>query len=439
MPEAQRDVPTAKAKKAEDQQTMSNKRKLIATAAVVATMVTVAAGCGSSAKSASGSGPSPSAGGGHTYTVGVLTDLTGPAASGNKTSVQGVQAGVVMAKRAGYDIKYVVGDTTTSPNGALSAAQKMVQEDHVLAVIADSALTFSASNYLTSQGIPVIGAAEDGPEWMSSKNMFSVYGALDTTKVSTTYGDFFKMKGVTTVGALGYGISPASAESAKAAGVSAQHAGLKSGYVNANFQFGSTNVQPIAIAMKNAGVDGLTATVDPNTGFSLITALRQLGDNPKVALLPTGYGGDLSQAGPGALQDAQGVYFSVSFEPVEMHTPATEQFVSDLKSAGVQTEPTYAEYVGYTSVAMLDAALKAAGSDPTHSSLIDALDGLRNFSDAGLLGTHTFSPGDRASTPIGIDGCYWITELSGQSFHLVPGADPICGTEIPNTSVSASS
>ncbi len=36
--------------------------------------------------------------------------------------------------------------------------------------------------------------------------------------------------------------------------------------------------------------------------------MRQNGSNfLKAALMPTGYGGDLAQAGPGALQTAQGV------------------------------------------------------------------------------------------------------------------------------------
>jgi hypothetical protein len=33
----------------------------------------------------------------------------------------------------------------------------------------------------------------------------------------------------------------------------------------------------------------------------------------------------------------------------------------------------------------------------------------------------------------------YVTKLSGQNFLLVPNADPICGTEIPGKSVSASS
>ncbi len=303
----------------------------------VTTTPTTASGSGQTTTTAAGS-PAPGSKG--TYTVGLYSDLTGLAASGNKTSVQGVQAGIAWAATQGYDIKYVTADTTSSPQGALSAAQKLVQQDHVDAVISVSSLMLLADNFLTAQGVPVVGVAEDGPEWITAKNMFSVFGPLDTTKVATTFGDFMKSQGVTNIGSLGYSISPASAESAKAAGVSAENAGLKAGYVNAQFSFGSTNVQPIALAMKSAGIDGVTASVDPNTGFALVTALRQVGVNLKVALLPTGYGGDLLQAGPGALQAAQNVYFLSSFEPMEMNTPGTQQFQTALKSIGITEDPT---------------------------------------------------------------------------------------------------
>lgn len=404
------------------------KRRLLA---VGVALLLVAAGCGSSSKSGTGGT------GNHTYTIGILTDLTGPAASGNKTIVQGVQAGVLLAKRDGYTIKYVVGDTTTSPSGALSAAQKMVEQDHVFAVIAHSALAFAATTYLTQHNIPVVGAAEDGTEWQTSKNMFGVYGAVHTEAVSTTDGDFFKMQGVTTVGALGYSISPSSSESAQGAAKSAANVGLKVGFVDAAFPFGSTNVQPIALQMKSAGVDGFTATVDPNTGFALVTALRQAGVNLKVALLPTGYGGDLLQAGPGALQEAQNVYFTLTYEPVEMHTPATEQFQSDLKSVGVTDEPTYAEYNGYLSVALLIKGLSAAGSNPTQASLIAALSNVHDWDALGMFGTHHLDINNRTSA--GQTNCVWVTKLVGNSFQLVPGADPICGHLIPGLTVSPAS
>jgi ABC-type branched-subunit amino acid transport system substrate-binding protein len=419
-------------------------------------MLLVAAACSSSHNNVTSGGPtttnaarggqstttvpgSAAPGSKGTYTVGLYTDQTGPAASGNKTSDKGVEAGIAWAATQGYTIKYVTADTASSPTGALSAAKKLVEQDHVDAVLSVSSLMLLASNYLTSQGVPVIGAAEDGPEWITSKNMFSVFGPTDTTKVATTFGDFFKAQGATTVGSLGYGISPQSANVAKAIGISVQNAGLKVGYVNANFPFGSTNVAPQALAMKSAGVDAFTASVDPNTGFALVTALRQSGANLKVALLPTGYGGDLQQAGPGALQAAQNVYFLSSWEPMEMNTPATQQFQNALKTVGITGDPTYAEYAGYTSVLLLVKGLDAAGANASHATIINGLSGITNWDSGGLFGSRSIDLSHPTAAAIGVDNCIWITKLSGSTFELVNGADPICGTIIPGKTVSPNS
>lgn len=398
----------------------------------VASILLIAAVCGSSSASASDGG-----GGKKTYTIGVLTDLSGQAASGNKTSVQGVQAGAVLARKSGYTIKYVTADTGTSPTGAQQAAQKLVDQDHVFAVVAVSSLTFAAAPFLTSQGIPVVGVAEDGTEWISSKNMFSAYGYTDPRIVTSTYGDYFKSQGGTSVGSLGYSISPSSADAAQSAAISGKSAGLRVGYLNSNFPFGSTNVEPVALAMKSGGVNAVTASTDPNTAFSLITALRQSGANPKVEVLATGYGGDLQSAGPAAKQAAQDVSFVLAWEPVEMHTAATQQFQSNLRSVGITADPTYAEYAGYTSIALLVQGLQGAGSKPTQSSLIKSLSRITNFTAAGLFGSHSIDLSKRVGSS-GPDNCSWFAKYSGSSFQTVPGADPLCGRTIGKTGTALS-
>jgi branched-chain amino acid transport system substrate-binding protein len=396
-------------------------------------VVTIASACGSS-HTAAGSGASQA------YTLGVLTDLTGVASSAESTTPLGVKAGVGLANSEGYHIKYEVVDAESSPTGALTAARKMVEQDHVFAVIAVSGLTFAAAGYLTSHGVPVIGANTDGVEWIASRNMFSVFGTSDYTRVASTTGQFFKMEGATNIATLGYSIVPSAAESAKGDAVSAEAAGLKAGYVNANFPFGGTNVEPVALAMKQDGVDGYTGAVEENTSFALIEALRQLGIPLKVALISVGYGADLVQGGPGAEQAAQGVYFTVSFEPVEMHTAATERLQSALqKYAGVPGDPSLNEYIGYASVDAFVTGLKAAGAHPTQASLINALLGIRHYDAAGLYGSHSIGFAmDQRGLAQGADNCIWVTRYEGTSFHLIPGAEPLCGTILPGKRVSAS-
>ena len=427
------------------------RRRLVVVGALA---VLLAAACSSSSKSgATGAGTtsteatSTGAAGtgttstGHTYKIGLLTDLTGPVASATLSAPMGVKAGVGLANSEGNHIDYVVADTGSTPNGALAAAQELVEHDHVFAVLAVSGLTFGAASFLASHGVPVIGSASDGPEWVTSRNMFSVYGAADYTKVYTTFGLFLKLVGVTNLASIGFSISPSSAESAKGTAVSAEAAGIKVGYLNASLPFGTKDVGPAALAMKSAGVDGYSGAVGTDTSFAIVTALRQEGVELKGSILATGYGGDLAQGGPSATQIAQGLDFASSFEPVEMETPATQQLQNAMKTyAGVTTDPTYAEYLGYVSVDAFVTGLKAAGPNPTQAAFINAMLGITDYTASGLFGDHSVSFGlaNRGDTT-GADDCTWFVKFSGTTFHLISGADPICGSRIPGKTVSPSS
>jgi ABC-type branched-subunit amino acid transport system substrate-binding protein len=412
---------------------ITRRRTRLSIAAGATAAVLLAAGCGSS-----GSGGGGASAGTKTVTVGVLTDVTGPAASGNKTFVDGVKAGVRYASRKGYSVKYVLGDTATNPATALSAAQKLVTQDHVVAVLASSALLFTASNYLTAHHVPVIGIASDGPEWATSTNMFGVTGALHQTKVATSLGNQLKLLGVTNLASIGYSVSPVSSEGAKSGAASAEAAGIKVGYLNAQFPFGSTDVGPVVLAMKAAGIDGLYTAVDPNTSFALIQGLRDQGVTFK-AIVPAGYGNDLLEAGPGVRSDAQNAYFNLPYQPVEMKTAATKALQADFASAGVPVEPTFASYNGYLSVGLLVRGLTGAGTAPTSASLTTALSNVHDWDALGLFGGHTLDVNDRENIVGGADECGWLTQFKGDVFTLVSGGDPVCGSVIPGKTIAPSS
>ncbi|HVU72691.1 MAG TPA: ABC transporter substrate-binding protein [Mycobacteriales bacterium] len=418
--------------------------KVIAASAVIAI---AAAACGSSKSSTTppttgtttGAAPATGAatgvsGGGKAIKVGVITDVTGLAASGEAHIEDGLKAGVAAAKDQGYDISYVIGDSKTSPTDVLAAAKKLVEQDHVDVILGSSAVLFGATTYLTSKNIPVVGFPQDGPEWLKSPNMFSNVGLLDTTKVTTTTAQFFKDRGATTVGAIGYSISPTSAESAKAAGVSAEAVGLKAGYINSKVPFGSTDVQPIALAMKNAGVDAVTTATDPNSSFALLGALKALNVNLKAAMLPIGYGGDLLEQGGAIAKDIENAYFTVQFQPIEMNTPGTQKFLKYLKDTGGTQAPGLPPYTAYTSLDLLVQGLKNVSGDLTSANIIAGLNKVTSWDAAGLL-DKPFNPRDPANSG-GPNNCIYIVQVVGGKFQLVSGADPVCGQPIPGKTVS---
>jgi branched-chain amino acid transport system substrate-binding protein len=368
--------------------------------------------------------------------VGVLTDLTGVSAAGFLTFPKGIEAGIGVTKGEGYTIKYVLADTTSTPNGALAAAQKLVEQDHVFAILGASSLFFAAAPYLLSHGIPVVGAGIDGPEWITDRNMFSVVGTQDYTKVYSQSGEVFKKLGATNLASVGYPI-PSSEDTAKATAISAQIAGLKVGYLNTSLPLGSTNVTPLVLAMKDAGVDGLNPDIITNSSFAIVEGLKQEGVQVK-AELAEGYGGDLVQGGPGAQQAAQGVYFGVGYQPVEMQTAATKMLQNALSTyAGVTGDPSFSEYYGYLSVDALVQGLKAAGHNATQASFINAMLAITNYQGLGLWGGHSISwaMADRGQVS-GADNCIWITQYQGTTFHVIPGLAPLCGQTIQGKKIS---
>jgi branched-chain amino acid transport system substrate-binding protein len=393
---------------------------------VVATVAVAAVVLSACSSSKSGSGGTKASG---TIKIGVMTDSTGMASSAYQTTEKGIKAYVDAVNAAGgvngRKLSYVISDTTSTTSGALTAAQKLVQSDKVFAVISVSALFFAAEPYLLQQNVPVVGYGFDGPEWADKKNA-NLFAALvnDFDKVYTTMGEYLKSRGATACAAIGYADSPSSKKAASGSLKSCEHAGLRSAYVN-QISTGTTDVGPIALAIKQSGADAVYLPIDPSTGFAIAGALQQLGVKLKSLVFATGYGGDLL-ASSAAVKAAQGYQFGSIGQPVEMNTPATQKFVKDLAAVGVATTPTFAEQASYLAMSAFVAGLRAAGADPTQSSFMSALRGVKNFDADGLISPLKRDFSDYAPTQT----CVWVVELSGQKFTPEPNT-PTCGTQIP--------
>jgi ABC-type branched-subunit amino acid transport system substrate-binding protein len=133
------------------------------------------------------------------------------------------------------------------------------------------------------------------------------------------------------------------------------------------------------------------------------------------------------------LQNAQNVYFTTVWQPVQMNTPATRQFQSDLKQAGFTNVPSLAIYGGYLSVVLLVRGLKAAGSTDK-AAVISALSNVHDWDAAGMFPDgKTMDINDRQNIITGVGNCEFATKLVGTNFELVKGADPICGEDTGKT------
>jgi branched-chain amino acid transport system substrate-binding protein len=395
------------------------------TASVALTLTACSSGSSSSGSGNTGSGTKS----GGTIKIGVLTDTTGVAASGFQTTETGIKAYVNSVNSAGgingQKLSYVMADSTSTPTGALTAVQRLVQDEKVFAIVSASSDFFGAEQFALKNGIPVIGVGIDGPEWAqkSNTNLFSVEGVVDLSHAYRSGGMLMKALGVTSCAAIGYRDSPSASKSASNAQKSCQAAGLKAGYLT-NVAFGDTNVGPVALAMKKAGVNGVNLNVVGSTGFALVAALGQYGVKMKGVVNSNGYGAELLRSGPG-VKAAQGFQFTSYGQPVEMNTPATQAFAKNLAAIGYNDIPTFAMQIAYQPMAAIAAGLRAAGPNPSQQSFMTALRKIKDFDADGLLAPEKI---DFSNYSPDIQ-CSWAVTLEGTKFVPVKGA-PFCGTKI---------
>jgi branched-chain amino acid transport system substrate-binding protein len=422
-------------------------RRAGAVLAATAAVVTLAAACSSGGGSSSGGSGSGSGSSNSTITVGVLTSITGSSASGFTPGTEnGVKARLGLANAAGgvngHKINYVMADDASSPAGAATATRKLIEQDHVQAILDVSSWFFGAYQIAVQAGIPVFGVGFDaGPEWSnpSYTGMFDINGSSSYTLVSSVYGKIAKTLGVTKAGALAYSDSPSAQESANGFVASATSMGMTKGY-QTNIAFGSTNIGPVVLGIKNSGTNGFYTPVIPNTAFALLVGLAQAGVKMKMVLLATGYGGDLL-ASKAALAAGDGAYFYTTVAPLETGNAGAKKLQDALHTyAGIAagTEPGFANYQAWLAADALVAALGTAGPNPTSSSIIS---GFRNASwNAGGLYPQPInfseSQNSKLAAPFGPGGCVYVVQLKSGAFHPVQGLNPVCGGPIQGLTVS---
>lgn len=403
--------------------------------ATCALLITMAA-CGTDDEADGGTSSGGGGGGGsQTVKVGIVTSLSGPAAA---TYGEAAKAGVE-GRLAAYadeggecadsvDFQVVEADDASNPAGALAAAQRLVQQERVYAILSTSPNFNGARQFATTQasGVPMLGDGTDNsPEWREpGNNLFLSQPVPDPDAVYANTGQFFKTVGATKFGGATFSVPVAQAALHSAAD-SARAAGLDVGYINDNVQFGSTDVGPIVLGIKDSGTDGVYLPVTFDTALAVVQGLQQQGVETKAVLAATGYGADLLD-NPTAVQAAQGVSFSVGYAPVSLGTEATDRLKNAVQAQGVESGiPGYAMSSGWLNADLLLHGLELAGCDASQQDFIDALNSDDTFDASGLYGNPIdFTVADQPQQ------CLYYVTLQGQDFVPVEGASPACGERI---------
>jgi branched-chain amino acid transport system substrate-binding protein len=400
----------------------------------------------SNSPSTGGSGDGPSAPGisANSIKLGLIASYTGPLVGNFSTVTPGFDARIALQNaQGGIDgrkITYVKGDDTGTAAGALTAAQTLVQQDNVFAVASVGLFTFAAEPYLRRQGVPVVGAAFDATEWVSSNsNMFPTDGSYGPSyPAPATWGKFFKQLGVTRLGIVSINVPSGSAAVSNFT-VSAKAAGISVPYTNDTIpltQLG--NFQSIIQSMQASHVDGVYVNLAPQAALVFKQEAQQAGLKSKVYLTPAEAAASSFATGT-AHTVGQGLWATFPYVPPDHDTPATTALKAALSKYEHQaTAPDRQEYEGWISADLLIKGLQLAGPNPTRAKFISSLRAVNSYSAGGLELTpvsFTASFGTGALNTAAAPGnCSYFVQYEG--FNWVSQNAPICGPILPHSNGS---
>jgi ABC-type branched-subunit amino acid transport system substrate-binding protein len=359
--------------------------------------------------------------------IGYITSLTGVAASTTGDADKGCKARIGRENASGgvngrkLDVTYV-DDQSSGANK--TAAQDLVQNKHVFMIVNNSAFAFLTYQFLLDNHIPLIGGGYDGTYYGAPGNEEAISALGNVINATGVVYDglpkVMKKMGATKVAALGYGISPSSTAAAEnLQKYAVPEVGLKAVYTNTTVDFGTTDVGPQVLGIKNAGADAVYLPLDANTNLALVQGLAQNGVKMKSEILATGYGQQLLDQ-PVSKTFGPETLLASGWAPVELKTKATKQFQADLKKyAGVTGVPDFGLYTGYIDCDMAIVGLKNAGNPPTRAAFAPNLRKLGTYDQAGLackpieISAETY--GKAAPTQ-----CGWYVQIKNGKFVPFP-------------------
>jgi branched-chain amino acid transport system substrate-binding protein len=359
--------------------------------------------------------------------LGYIFSKSGVAGSTFLNADKGCQARVGRENSKGgvngrkVDVEYV---DDQSGGANKTAAQDLVQNKHVFMVVNNSSFAFLTYQWLLDNGIPQVNGGYDGTYYGTegNENVISALGNVVAASGVTYDGlpKVMKAMGAKKVAALAYGISASSTAAAEnLQKYAVPEVGLEAVYTNTTVDFGSTDVGPQVLGIKNAGADAVYLPLVAGSNIAVVQGLAQNGVKMKSTVLATGYGQPMLDQ-PVSKTFGPEVVMATGFAPVELKTKATKQFQADLKKYGGYTGvPDFGMYTGYITCDLALVGLKNAGNPPKRADFAPNLRKLGTYDQAGLacrpidISLETYGQASKTA-------CGWYVQVKDGKFVLFP-------------------
>jgi len=295
----------------------------------------------------------------------------------------------------GRKLSLLVGDDHYTPADTVEVVRKLVEQDKVFAIVAGlGEETHSAVwKYLEERGVPDLFISSGLAKWTDPV-------------VKTRFGG-----------------NPVYLQEGKMLGqyVAEHYSGKKLGLLLQNNEFGEdgeqgvragiagSDVQVVAVEkyesvqwdvtaqtqrLKNAGAEVVLAYAIPPPAASLVKTAREV-LNWNVPIIVTGVDATELFLQLAGAQNAEGIVSVIFGHSVyETDNPGVQRYLQNMKMYAPNAEISNITLYGYIMGELTVEGLKRAGKDLTRESLVNALEGIRNFQCSVCLAPISFSPAD---------------------------------------------
>ena len=363
-------------------------RRLLSGLATVTVFALGIAACSNSVPKNSSGGAAPGVTSSQ-ITVGSMANATGPLSSDFAPIVNGVQAYFSMINAeggvAGRKLKLAdQEDDQGSPTTDLAVAQKLVQQDHVFAVVGVGTPFFGGASYLAQTGTPTFGYMVS-TDWANKPTLFGTYGSV-LSFATAVPGEAYLARELDakSIAVVAYGV-PQSAAACQAAVTGLRAFGLNVTFTDLNLVYGA-DPSPSVLQMKSQNVDLLLSCLDINGNVAFARAISQNALTMHQLWLD-GYDRSTLQQYSSIMN---GVYFGVQHVPFEAASvfpgvyPGMETYLRQMQ----KYQPSYAydevALDGWLSAALFVSGLKTVGRDLTQKKLVTVLNRVTSFTGGGL-------------------------------------------------------
>jgi branched-chain amino acid transport system substrate-binding protein len=359
--------------------------------------------------------------------VGGVASVTNPVGGRWGDAFEGVKAYFDMVNSQGglYGRQLVLADELDDQiaNNA-TEVQRLVSSD-VFAVLPVAGPLFTGADQLVRERIPTFGWSI-GTEWEGTRrdprsNLFGQAGSylcFDCAHPSVAW--VAQQADAEKVGLLGYSLAQTAlcGEGVTASiDAYADETGAEVVYRDTSLPLGVSDVSAQVSDMRDEGVDFVVTCMDNNGAITVARELRRQGLDARM-YLPNGYDhrvveeyGDLLE---GSIVRTEYASFEVDPEP-----PGLEDYLRFMEARGA--EPSENSMIGWLNADLFVTGLREAGPDFSRQSVIDAINGLTDYTADGLLPGVDWTVSHTVAQP-----CAFFSRIEDGGF--VPAFDT---TELP--------